>query len=142
MLDTTIDKIMSENVVKLNDDIKVGFAAHVLYRHKINGLLIMDRNDPDKLAGVFTMTDLLNIMALACESSEDTAGELEKASQIDIADLMSGELFTMQVDNTVRDAIEMMHANGVHTLPVFDGDKLVGVIGRHDVLNITLNYWE
>ena len=34
-------------------------------------------------------------------------------------------------------AVAIMHRKNVHTLPVYDGDKLVGVIGRHDLINIS-----
>ncbi|MFA5088704.1 MAG: CBS domain-containing protein [Candidatus Omnitrophota bacterium] len=34
--------------------------------------------------------------------------------------------------------IAIMHKENVHTIPVYDKTKLVGVIGRHDVLNAAL----
>jgi len=34
-----------------------------------------------------------------------------------------------------------MHKKNVHTIPVFDKDRLVGVVGRHDILNITFHYY-
>jgi len=47
---------------------------------------------------------------------------------------MTTDPITIDPDATLEDIATLMVNNNVHTLPVLDNDRLVGVIGKEDVL--------
>ncbi len=141
MINGTIEDIMNQKPLTLKSGTSVGQVAHILYRMRINGILITEKEDKTKLLGIFTTTDLLKLLEEATESGEDMAAELEKISNKSVDDYYSKDIITLQHDDTIEKAIEVMAKKNVHTIPVYKADELVGVIGRHDVLNITMNYW-
>ena len=47
----------------------------------------------------------------------------------------------LKKDDKVTKAIAMMHKKNVYTIPVYDGNNLIGIVGRHDLLNVALNYY-
>lgn len=48
-------------------------------------------------------------------------------------DLMTGDPFTVGVDDTLQDALELMTRNDIHELPVMEGSTLVGIITDRDL---------
>jgi CBS domain-containing protein len=48
---------------------------------------------------------------------------------------MSNNLVSIRPDNTISDAIGLMHGNNIRRLPVIDNDgKMVGIITDKDIL--------
>jgi len=141
MINAKAKDIMSKNVIKAKENLTIGTVAHLLYRHKINGIFIVDKDDENKLVGVFTTTDLLRIMGTCCDKGENMPDELKKVSNLPVGNLSSKDIVTIQKNDSVAEIIDKMHKKNVHTIPVFDEDRMIGVVGRHDILNISLNYW-
>ncbi len=142
MLEGKIRDIMSKNVVTIKEDINIGFVSHMLYRHKINGILVVDKDDEKKIKGIFTTTDLLNILGKAAENEKDIEKTLKEMSAIKVSELGNREVITLSPEDSILDAIRLMSTRHIHTLPVVDKGELVGVVGRHDILNISMNYWK
>ena len=141
MINAKAGDIMSEHLVKTKEDQSVGTVAHLLYRHRINGIFIVDKNDENKLVGIFTTTDLLRILGSCCNKGSEMKDELKKVSDLPVGNLSSKEIVSLQKDTPITELIKLMHSKNVHTIPIYQGEKLVGVVGRHDILNISLNYW-
>jgi CBS domain-containing protein len=59
---------------------------------------------------------------------------LRKAFASTAADMMTKDPDTVAPDTTVREAARLIHESGHNRLPVVDGDRLVGVVTRVDVL--------
>jgi CBS domain-containing protein len=68
------------------------------------------------------------------ESLSRFEGRLRKAFAATAADMMTGDPDTVEPDTTVREAARLIHESGHNRLPVVDGDRLVGVVTRLDVL--------
>ncbi|MDD3375467.1 MAG: CBS domain-containing protein [Candidatus Omnitrophica bacterium] len=134
-----IHEIMCDHPIKVKESISIGNVAHLLFRYQINGILVVRDDDDKKLVGVFTTTDLLNLMAKAVSEGKHRIDELKDISQKPVGEYSSCDIISLQKTDKVAKAIATMHRKGVHTIPVFDGDELVGVLGRHDVLNIALS---
>jgi acetoin utilization protein AcuB len=135
----TLEEIMSEHIVKVTEDTDVSGAAHIMLRHRINGMVVVRRDDPQKIAGLITTNDLLRIMGeILDEGHHQRINELKEMAHKPVSDLMSRDVATMQKCETVLKAIVFMHNKRLSTLPILDGDRLVGIIGRHDILNIAL----
>jgi len=135
MLKVKVEDLMTESVIKISQDATIMQAAHLLLRHQINGLLVSEEKGSDNIVGVLTTTDLLGLVHQALSSSIHRMTELDKLGKLFVKDVMGKEILRVQKDAKLARAISIMHKQNKHTIPVYDGDTLVGVIGRHDVLN-------
>lgn len=136
MLKTSVEDIMTEDIVTLGKDATVMDAAHILLRFQINGLLVVDKKDSRNLVGILTTTDLLRLLNAALTSHHaHRMHELERVGRLQLKEVVSSEVTGVQKGTKLAKVIGIMHRKNRHTLPVFDGKKLVGVVGRHDILN-------
>jgi CBS domain-containing protein len=138
MLKVELKDVMCDHPIKVKESVSVGNVAHLLFRYQINGILIIADHDENKLIGIFTTTDLLRLIDDAIAKGVHSIEELQKVAQRSVGALASKDIVTLQQDDKVVKAIALMHRKNVHTIPVFDGEKLVGVVGRHDVINVAL----
>ena len=47
---------------------------------------------------------------------------------------MTEEVISLNSESSLEDVTQKMFVNNVHTLPVIDDGKLVGVVGKHDLI--------
>ncbi len=130
---------MCDHPIKTKESVSVGNVAHLLFRYQINGILIVSDEDENELIGIFTTTDLLSLMAKAVSAGVHRIDGLQKIAHKPVGEFASRKIISLQKSDKIVKAIAVMHRKNVHTLPIFDGDKLVGVLGRHDVLNVALS---
>jgi len=136
LLKTSVTDIMTEHVVKITEDASVMQAAHILLRFRINGVFIVKKEDNNKIIGIITTTDLLKLFDEALSGQSHRLAELDKISGMSVIDIASKNITSVQKDAKVAKIIAIMHRKNIHTIPIYDGEKLVGVIGRHDLLNV------
>lgn len=137
MLNLPISDIMNEHPIKVKSDVSVRNVAHLMLRYRINGILVVDAHDPDWLLGVFTTRELLNILGEALSQGSRKMQALHDVGERLVADFIGQEeMVILQVTDNAVKAVALMHKKNAVTMPVFDGKKLVGVVGRHDIINI------
>ena len=141
MLKLSLADIMCEHPVMVKEDVGVGDVAHLLFRYRINGVLVVEKDGKNKLIGIFTTTDLLRLIDEALSKGVHREAALRKISKQPVGNLASKCIVSFQKDTKVAKAIAIMHRKNVHTIPVFDKDKLVGIVGKHDILNVTFHYY-
>lgn len=139
MISIICEDIMCTNPITVRESLTVGDVTHLLLRYRINGILVVSDDDPRKLVGIYTTTDSLRLLDKAFDSGSQKLEELKKISQIKVGEVCSRDVKSMKVSDKATKAIAMMHRENVHTIPVFDHDELVGVLGRHDLLNLALS---
>ena len=138
----TIGDIMWEHPIKVKDSISVGSVAHLLLRYRINGILVVRKNNENKLVGVFTVTDILRMIDKILPRGTKRIEELKRIAKIPVGKVATKRVFSLQKSAKFLKAVALMHKKHIHTIPIYDKNKLVGVIGRHDILNMALNYTE
>jgi len=79
-----------------------------------------------RLVGIVSRRDLI--------SSRHVRSEIARNARIPLEDVMTKEVFTITPEDSVSTAAELLVKHDVSLLPVMDGDHLVGVINRHDIL--------
>lgn len=136
MLNLPVSDIMNDHPIKVKADVSIRNVAHLLLRYRINGILVVGPDNMDMLKGVFTTTDFLNLMDMAAVSGAQKMQTLNAIAERPVGDFVNPQFHRLQQTDTAAKAIGYMHKHNVLTIPVYDGDKLVGVIGRHDVINI------
>lgn len=130
--------------VGLNDDITE--AARLLLEKGFNGVPVVDDNN--KLAGILCQSDLvaqqkrLSIPSvftlldgfIPLSSTSQLEREMEKITATKVRQAMTPNPTCVTPDTPIEDIATTMADQKLYTLPVVEGGKLVGVIGKSDIL--------
>lgn len=136
MLNLPVSDIMNDHPIRVRADVSIRNVAHLLMRYRINGILVVSPDDPEELKGIFTTTDLLHIMNSVLAQGTQKMQALSSVSDCPVSDFLKRDVVSLQKDDTAAKAIALMRKKNALTIPVYDGKKLVGVVGRHDIINI------
>lgn len=136
----SLEDIMCTHPITVKEDVTVGDVTHLLFRYRINGILVVEKDDKSKLIGIFTTADLLKLIDEAFSKGGHRVDTLKETSEQPVGNFASKCIVSLQKDTKITKVITTMHNKNVHTIPIFDKDKLVGVVGRHDILNIAFHY--
>jgi len=111
----------------------------------ISGLLVVDEDK--RLLGVVTETDLIdqqkNLHVPTAVALFDMVipmgeakfeSELARLQAVTAGELASDGVRTVGPDTELSEIASIMGDNSVHHLPVLDGDVVIGLIGKHDVI--------
>jgi CBS domain-containing protein len=147
MPDTTpVREVMTGDVVALRPDQSVQEAADVLAGKEIGAAPVVDG---DKLVGLLRDEDLivsearLHVPTVITFLGSDFVlpsalhrfeHELKKAAGATVADIMITDFPTVKPDDTIDVLAAQMHDRDVTHVPVVDGDKLVGIVARGDLV--------
>jgi CBS domain-containing protein len=121
-----VSKFMTKKVITMNIDQTIQSVCKVMNENNIGGIVIIKRGmTGDEPIGMITERDIIR---------EIGAVDLFTA-QTSIRELMNTKLTSIKPDNTINDAIRLMHGNNIRRLPVIDNDgKMVGIISDKDIL--------
>ena len=144
---TPVREVMSTNVVTLRPDQTVEEAADALAEHRIGAAPVVDASGT--LVGLLRDEDLILseanvhvptaisflgadfVLPSALNKFED---ELKKAAGATVGDVMDTEFATVAPDDTLEDLATLMHDRDVTHVPVVEGDKLVAIVARGDLV--------
>ena len=142
----TARDIMTKNVVTVRKDQPISDLSQLFIKNHFNGVPVLD--DTGKVAGVVTQGDLIEqnkslhippVIAffdavLFIDSEKKFENDVKKLTGSIIEDIYQVDAITISMDAELNEITTIMANNDVHTLPVLDGDKLVGIIGKKDVI--------
>ena len=140
-----VKDIMSRDVETLAPDTSVEEAAKTLSETGISGLPVVKDG---KLVGIVSESDLIvkdkklhfpdyiNVIGgiIYLESYKKFREEFKKFIAVEVKDLMTEDVITISPEATVEDAATLMSDKDVNRLPVVEGDKLVGIVTRGDIV--------
>jgi CBS domain-containing protein len=141
------DDIMTQNVVVVKEKMTIGQVAHLMLRERVSGYPVVD--EKGKVTGIITLTDLFNVIDQMIKQSktylkgyeeQGIENALEQVKNQPIDEIMSRHVIHILPDTSLFEIIEKVVQFKVHTFPVMKDNKLVGIVGRHDVLNATFVY--
>jgi CBS domain-containing protein len=119
----TVESRMSHNVVVLAEDDEIQKVhAHIVE----SGFCAFPVLKKKRLVGIISRRDLIGsrrIRAVIADHAKTPVGSV-----------MTTDVVTIAPGEPVSAAAELLVKHDVSRLPVLDGDRLVGVIDRHDVL--------
>ncbi len=114
--------VMTTSLVTVHPTDTVGRAVDLLLRHRISGLPVVD--DQMRLVGIVSEHDLLHLLF-------DTAHENEQVSLF-----MNPNVETVRESDSVVSVAERFFDKMYRRLPVTRGNRLVGMISRHDLIRL------
>lgn len=112
--------------ISVNPDASVFDALKIMAEKNIGSLMVMDG---DKYLGLVTERDYSRKVVLKGKQSESTK----------VSEIMTDDLPNVMPEDTVEHCMELMTANNIRYLPVFENDKLVGIISMSDVVKDTIS---
>ena len=138
--------IMTSEVITVSPQTTVLDLARLLAQHKINGAPVVD--DEGRLVGVVTQSDLIDRAKkfelphvitildahLYLERPSTFKKNLEKLMGNLVSDIMTAPPVTITGQVAVDEIATIMARRQVHTLPVVEGGKLIGIIGKIDII--------
>jgi acetoin utilization protein AcuB len=105
-------------------------------KHRINQLpVVVD----DRLVGIVTDRDLRDVFPSVFESPEPWGHRERKPGSdpatIPVEDVMTRNVLALAPGAFVADAARLMRRERIGAIPIVDGERLVGILTRSDVLD-------
>lgn len=140
--------IMSEGVICIGVTESVFDAAELLLGARISAVPVV--NDKGAVVGIVSEADLLrrseietaprkSWLARLLDSESSAAHDFVAANTRRVADVMTREVVTAEADTPLRDLVARMERHGVKRIPIVDGDRLIGMVSRADLLRALLS---
>ena len=145
-----VKDIMTREVKTVSPETEITQAARLLLSERINGVPVV--NKTGELVGILCQSDLIaqqksipipslftlldGYIPLNLLNRMDR--EVEKIMAIKVENAMTPNPITVTSDTDIEKVAGLMVGKNYHTLPVVDGGKLVGIVGKEDALRTLL----
>jgi CBS domain-containing protein len=138
--------IMQKDIISLSPDTEIASAVKILLKNHINGVPVVDTNG--EIIGILCQSDLIfqqkdipipPIFAILdsifpLSSSKSLDAQFQKMAATKVVQAMVKKVTTVTPDTPVSEIASLMVEKHFHTIPVVEGKKLVGIIGKEDIL--------
>jgi CBS domain-containing protein len=112
-------------VYSVTPETSVYDALHMMMEKNISSLLIMEN---EVLEGIFTERDYARKLVLMGRSSKETP----------IGEIMTANLFTIALNESIEHCMEMMSNYKIRHLPVIDNNRVTGMVSIGDVVKFII----
>jgi CBS domain-containing protein len=135
--------VMTRNVISVSPDATVAQAVELMLERGISGLLVV--NPGGTLGGIVTEGDLLRRDELGTErrrawwlrliaSPGRQAADFTRAHGRRVADVMTHDVVSIDANAPLEEIVALMEEHRIKRVPVLEGDRVVGVVSRADLL--------
>ncbi|WP_027371578.1 CBS domain-containing protein [Desulfovermiculus halophilus] len=145
-----ISEIMTTDVMTVQPGTKISQAASLLLDNHINGLPVIDAENI--LVGIICQSDLIvqqkklplpTVFTLLdglipLTSMSHLEKEVQKMAATTVEQAMTKDPTSVSPDAELEDVADLMVKKNFHTIPVVQDGKLVGIVGKEDVLKTML----
>ena len=118
----TIADVMTKSTISVDSSMTTNEAAKMMEDAKVGAVIVMENNTP---IGIVTDRDFA-VKVVAHEYDISTP----------VKQIMSSPLISINSDESVRTAADLMHDRGIRKLPVIDDVSVVGMITATDIVNL------
>ena len=137
--------VMIRAVVTASPDTSVDGLARLMINLRVSGVPVLDSDGG--LVGIVTEGDLLRRVETGTErhqprwsepfsSNSGLAAEYVKSHARRVADIMTREVFSVDETATLAEIVDLMEAKKIKRVPVVHNGKIVGIVGRADLLKV------
>lgn len=142
----TAGDIMTKEVKTVKPETTIRELAELFSAYRIGTAPVVD--DGGNLIGVVTETDLIEQnkslhiptvisifdWVLYLESDKKFEEELKKVTAQLVRDIYNADVVTVSSETPLNKVADLMTSKKIHTVPVVQGRKLVGVVSRIDII--------
>ena len=143
--------IMTSDPVVVAQDEDISKATAIMIEKGFNGLPVVD--DGGRLVGIICQSDIIVQQKklplpsyftfldgfISLSSTRTFEKEVQKIAATTVGQAMSTDPVWVSPDTGIETLAALMVDNNYHTLPVVEEGKLVGVVGKEDVLKTLIN---
>jgi predicted transcriptional regulator len=119
-----VKEAMNQGVITVNPEIKPLEAFQKMYKEGVRRLFVLDDDGNPK--GVISYSDLIGVLGSLRPTNNNIAA-------LKISDIMTENVITIDSDNAIEDAANLMLRADVSGLLVLEDKKPVGVITKTDI---------
>ena len=123
MDNTFVNQVMSKNVLTAEKSTSLQDAAQKMNQLNVGCVIVTDESKP---VGIVTERDF--VTKVAAEG---------RPLFTEISEVMSSPLITIDPEETIWEASEIMKEKLIHKLPVIENERIVGVITTSDIVKIS-----
>jgi diguanylate cyclase (GGDEF)-like protein/PAS domain S-box-containing protein len=116
----TVSSVMVRTLVSLEENSTLADAVDLMAQHKISCIIVTRNNQP---IGILTERDTVGL-----------ARTISDPAQVQIVRVMKSPVRTIEAALPIQEAITLMASAGIRRLVVVEGDILVGIVTRHDIV--------
>ena len=141
-----VKDIMTEDLITLSSETEIAHAAKLLLEKRINGIPVVD--EMGRLVGILCQSDLIAQQKklpipsfftfldgfIPLTSIKQIEREAQKIAATTVAHAMTPNPVTVRPETSIEEVAALMVGKNLHTLPVVSEGKLVGIVGKEDVL--------
>ena len=113
---------MKKNIVSAEASSSIKDAAQMMMENKVGCVIVLENNSP---VGILTERDFVNRVAAKGTAVSDP-----------ISSVMSSPLTTIDPEETVWEAAELMKSKKIHKLPVMKDNSVMGILTTSDLVEI------
>ncbi len=117
----SIADVMTKSVISVDASVTVNDAAKMMEDAKVGAVIVFENNSP---VGIVTDRDFVKIIAHAYQITTP------------IKQIMSSPLYSINSNESIRVAADLMHELRIRKLPVVDNNNVVGMITATDIVNL------
>lgn len=142
---TTAD-VMTRDVITVRKETTIRELAELFAHHRISSAPVVDAKGD--LLGIVTESDLVEqdknlhiptVISLFdwviyLESEKKFERELKKMTGQTVGDIYAEDVMTVAPTTPISDVADIMSREKVHAVPVVDGQKVVGIVARIDLI--------
>ena len=119
-----VKEAMNQGVITVNPEIKPLEAFEKMYKEGVRRLFVLDTEGKPK--GVISYSDLIGVLGSLRPTNNNIA-------VLKISDIMTEDVITIDSNNGIEDAANLMVRADVSGLLVLENNKPVGVITKTDI---------
>jgi len=136
-----VKEIMTRNVITVSPDTSLKEVSKILKEKRISGVPVVDNGG--NIVGIITITDILAIIRQIYEwqaLERSTAGvnisELLGVEWLNkkVNEVMRKNVYTLDENKSINEVMRLMFTHQIHTIPIVNDNKLVGVVGKRDLV--------
>lgn len=146
-----VQDIMTTDLITLSPDMEIATAGKILLDNRINGAPVLDSSGG--LVGILCQSDLIAQQkklpiptvftlldsVIQLTSKKQIEKQVRKITALTVSEAMTPNPVTVRPNSSLETVAALMIESNFHTLPVVDKERLVGVVGKEDVIRHLLS---
>lgn len=130
--------VMTTDVITVDPESDVTEVAKTFLDHRISAAPVMDQDGV--VIGVVSEGDLMRRMRSAHRRSwwlllvADPTAQFVRERGTRVRDIMSPEVISVGTETSLSHVAQILEANNIKRVPVVEGERLVGLVSRADIL--------
>jgi|SRR5690554_1746319 len=140
-----VSDVMTKDVYTLSPDQTLAEAAKLLLDKDVGGVPVTREK---RVVGMLSERDLLDARLnprpprylellggiIYLDNVSEYQSQLKKTVATKVEQVMTKNVISVDINTPVVEAARLIRDHGINRIPVLDGERLVGIVTRHDVL--------